>query len=449
MGPLVFLGVLLLLVLLYGVVGALIFIALEADNEISRQVDLLDRLLVFVDKHRCLDRAKMMSLMDYIDRDMDTARYVLHHNVTYNVMWDWTGAASFVVSVITTIGYGHITPRTPQGKIACMVYAMIGIPLLLVFLKGAGELLFKVCGRCMHLFGRCAADSKGLQRLNAILQSILGLTIMFILPVVVNIYQEGWSPLDSIYSCFVTLTTIGFGDFVAGNPADRESFQQSTGMLVYRLVSLLWTLVGLAYISMIITAISNYYVQKTQGVKMQAERGVQKLRKRVGQKLSMECSMSNCSISTQTDSPSSPSTPTLPHPHPHCSNNVAADMQVRLLAFSRVPDGKSVPDRSVPDRSVPDRSVPDDKPPSAGGPTKATFRAESGAAVVESAATEDDLLSSGVKGASIGTAECLHSNGTAKSINSGGDSPEIVNLSTITQANGVSPTSHDVGKGLV
>jgi hypothetical protein len=27
--------------------------------------------------------------------------------------------------------------------------------------------------------------------------------------------QEGWSYFDSFYYCYITLTTIGFGDFVA------------------------------------------------------------------------------------------------------------------------------------------------------------------------------------------------------------------------------------------
>ena len=56
------------------------------------------------DRHRCIDHEGLRDLLDYINRDMDTARYVLHHNETMNVMWDYVGAASFVLSVISTIG---------------------------------------------------------------------------------------------------------------------------------------------------------------------------------------------------------------------------------------------------------------------------------------------------------------------------------------------------------
>ena len=39
---------------------------------------------------------------------------------------------------------------------------------------------------------------------------------MFIIPSSVFCSLENWNIIDSVYYCFVTLSTIGFGDYVAG-----------------------------------------------------------------------------------------------------------------------------------------------------------------------------------------------------------------------------------------
>ncbi|XP_038213693.1 TWiK family of potassium channels protein 9-like [Zerene cesonia] len=59
---------------------------------------------------------------------------------------DWNLALAFFYSltVLTTIGYGNIAPRTILGKGITILYALIGIPLTLVYLSSVGSLLSKM-----------------------------------------------------------------------------------------------------------------------------------------------------------------------------------------------------------------------------------------------------------------------------------------------------------------
>lgn len=95
-------------------------------------------------------------------------------------------------------------------------YIKVGIPLGLVMFQSIGERLNKfvsVVIKRAKIYIRCQqteATETNLMVFNGMLSSIIITT-----GAAVFSRYEGWSYFDSFYYCFVTLTTIGFGDYVA------------------------------------------------------------------------------------------------------------------------------------------------------------------------------------------------------------------------------------------
>ncbi|XP_048482283.1 uncharacterized protein LOC105386898 [Plutella xylostella] len=58
--------------------------------------------------------------------------------------WNLALAFFYSLTVLTTIGYGNIAPRTMLGKGVTILYALFGIPLTLVYLSSVGSLLSKM-----------------------------------------------------------------------------------------------------------------------------------------------------------------------------------------------------------------------------------------------------------------------------------------------------------------
>ncbi|KAF4522967.1 hypothetical protein B566_EDAN009557 [Ephemera danica] len=138
-------------------------------------------------------------------------------------------------------GYGHSTPVTYGGKLFCIVYAMVGIPLGLVMFQSIGERLNKFASRGKKWM-RCSRTEA--TEMNLMLATGMLSSAIITTGAAVFSRYEGWSYFDSFYYCFVTLTTIGFGDYVA-----LQNDQALSNKPGYVALSLVFILFGLAVVA--------------------------------------------------------------------------------------------------------------------------------------------------------------------------------------------------------
>ena len=70
---------------------------------------------------------------------------------------------------------------------------------------------------------------------------------------------EGWSMLDGGYFCFITLTTIGFGDFVPGDAVLNDGSEHGQAKLI---IACVYLLMGLTVVAMMINLVQEEVVIK-------------------------------------------------------------------------------------------------------------------------------------------------------------------------------------------
>lgn len=53
--------------------------------------------------------------------------------------WDFFNSFFFAITVVTTIGYGHMAPSTTIGRVFTLVFALFGIPMTGILLGAIGD----------------------------------------------------------------------------------------------------------------------------------------------------------------------------------------------------------------------------------------------------------------------------------------------------------------------
>lgn len=336
------------LVVSYTIAGAFLFQFIEGKNSLDRASHVLTlrndtafrlweltcKLNVFSERTwKARVRAELANYQKEIVSAIKNGYDGADSSSGSSKQWSFAGAFLYSLTVITTIGYGNTCPRTKWGKVATIVYAIVGMPLFLLYLSNIGDILarsfkwtYARCCLCrcrkrprgppppreqiakknhwqmVNLHGG-EMDTSSLDQENSSNTGEIGegeeeeeeeededddeeddgesdgkydpqrvtvpLTLCFAIMVgyvcggafLFSEWEE-WDFLDGSYFCFISLSTIGFGDIV---PGDKITGQGQGFELSFVFCSM-YLMLGMALIAMCFNLMQEEVIAKMRSL---------------------------------------------------------------------------------------------------------------------------------------------------------------------------------------
>ena len=146
----------------YVALGGWLFQALEAQNELERRQSMSAELNSTL--YKLWDEILRVNSYPFHDKKGNFTLYAtqqlekFEETVIKQVLlgfdgrtghdahpdWNYFGAILYAVTLVSTIGYGHITTKTIPGKIATILYSAFGVPLMMLFVANIGSTMAKM-----------------------------------------------------------------------------------------------------------------------------------------------------------------------------------------------------------------------------------------------------------------------------------------------------------------
>ncbi|MGH0169591.1 UNVERIFIED_CONTAM: hypothetical protein FKN15_057115 [Acipenser sinensis] len=145
--------------------------------------------------------------------------------------------------------YGHTVPLSDGGKAFCIIYSVIGIPFTLLFLTAVVQriMVYVTRGPVTYIHTRWGFSKQLVALVHALVLGLVTASCFFFIPAAAfSSLEDDWNFLESFYFCFISLSTIGLGDYVPGEGYNQK-FRQlyKIGITFYLMLGLIAMLVVL------------------------------------------------------------------------------------------------------------------------------------------------------------------------------------------------------------
>ncbi|XP_062896710.1 potassium channel subfamily K member 5a [Mobula hypostoma] len=251
-------------IIFYLSIGAAIFQVLEEPNWTEAVDQYKIKKSQILEEYPCLTKAALEKILATVEEAAGQG-VTITGNKTFN-NWNWPNAVIFAATVITTIGYGNISPKTSPGRLFCIFYGLFGAPLCLSWISALGRFFGGRAKKLGEALTRKGVSPRKAQITCTAIFIVWGVLIHLMIPPFIFKVTEGWSYIEGLYFSFITISTIGFGDFVTGvNPnADYH--------VLYRYFVELWIYLGLAWLSLFFNWKVSMFVQAHKAIKKRRKR---------------------------------------------------------------------------------------------------------------------------------------------------------------------------------
>jgi MFS family permease len=126
--------------------------------------------------------------------------------------WTFVEALQFVSVTVTTVGYGHLLPsKNNLALISCSLYILLGVPIVGAFVSKLGNAID-------HHFDehkqKIRSSSNGTAKMAAVYVAIIVGWLLIGATGFHAFNTHDWNWIQCFYLAAVTMTTVGYGDFV-------------------------------------------------------------------------------------------------------------------------------------------------------------------------------------------------------------------------------------------